>query len=69
MFQEGFGISIWALTEKKRIVLGHIISNVGIEVENIKVDLIANFRFPSCVKDICSFFGHARFDCEAYHGF
>jgi len=46
---------------KSGIVLGHIISNNGIEVENAKVDLIINLPIPTYVKDICSFLGHADF--------
>jgi len=37
---------------KRGIVLGHIISNCGIEVHNKKVDSISNIPFPNCMKDI-----------------
>ena len=46
---------------KRGIVLGHIISSEGIEVDKAKVDLIANLPHPTCVKDIRSFLRHARF--------
>jgi hypothetical protein len=46
---------------KKGIVLGHVISQRGIEVEKAKVDLISNLPPPRTVKEICSFFGHAGF--------
>jgi hypothetical protein len=43
------------------IVLGHIVSSKGIEVDKAKIDLIANLPTPKCVKDIRSFLGHAGF--------
>ena len=46
---------------KKGIVLGHVISHDGIEVDKAKFDLIANLPPPTCVKDIRSFLGHAEF--------
>ena len=50
---------------KKGIILGHVISNDGIEVDKAKIDLIANLSPPTCVKDVRSFLGHAGF----YHRF
>ena len=46
---------------KEGIVLGHKISHRGIEVDNTKVDVIANLPPPSSVKAIRSFLGHAGF--------
>ncbi|XP_058216884.1 uncharacterized protein LOC131327767 [Rhododendron vialii] len=43
------------------IVLGHIVSSKGIEVDKAKIDLIATLPTPKCVKDIRSFLGHAGF--------
>ena len=43
------------------IVLGHIVSREGIEVDKEKVELIFNLPTPKCVKDIRSFLGHAGF--------
>ena len=43
------------------IVLGHIVSREGIEVDKAKVELISNLLTPKCVKDIRSFLGHAGF--------
>ena len=43
------------------IVLGHIVSREGIEVDKAKVELISNLPSPKCVKDIRSFLGHAGF--------
>ena len=41
------------------IVLGHIVSKIGIEVDKAKVELISNLPTPKCVRDIRSFLGHA----------
>ena len=43
------------------IVLGHIVSRGGIEVDKGKVELISNLPTPKCVKDIQSLLGHAGF--------
>ena len=43
------------------IVLGHIISNKGIEVDKAKVELISKLPPPTSVKGIRSFLGHAGF--------
>ena len=43
------------------IVLGHIISSKGIEVDKSKIELIANLPTPKSVKDIRSFLRHAGF--------
>ena len=43
------------------IVLGHIVSREGIQVDKVKVDLISNLPTPKCVKDIRSFLGNVTF--------
>jgi hypothetical protein len=43
------------------IVLGHIVSSKGIEVDKSKIELIANLPTPKYVKDVRSFLGHAGF--------
>jgi hypothetical protein len=43
------------------IVLGHIVSKRGIEVDWAKVELIENMPPLNSVKQICSFLGHAGF--------
>jgi hypothetical protein len=43
------------------IVLGHIVSSTGIEVEKFKIELIANLPTPKSVKDVRLFLGHAGF--------
>jgi hypothetical protein len=46
---------------KQGIVLGHVISQRGIEVDKAKVDLISNLPPPRTVKEIRSLLGHAGF--------
>jgi hypothetical protein len=46
---------------RKGIVLGHIISKKGMEVDKAKVDLISNLPHPKNIRDIRSFLGHAGF--------
>ena len=43
------------------IVLGHLVSNRGIEVDKAKVDVIEKLPPPVNVKGIRSFLGHAGF--------
>jgi hypothetical protein len=43
------------------MVLGHIVSKRGIEVDRAKVELIENLPPPTSVKQIRSFLGHAGF--------
>nr|GEU84362.1 DNA-directed DNA polymerase [Tanacetum cinerariifolium] len=46
---------------KEGIVLGHKISKNGIEVDKVKVEVIAKLPHPTTVKGIRSFLGHAGF--------
>ncbi|CAM8988278.1 unnamed protein product [Rhodiola kirilowii] len=43
------------------VVLGHIVSHEGIKVDKAKIDLIVTLPYPSTVRDIKSFLGHAGF--------
>ncbi|CAM8917246.1 unnamed protein product [Rhodiola kirilowii] len=43
------------------VVLGHVVSQEGIEVDKSKIDLIMTLPYPSTVRDIQSFLGHAGF--------
>ena len=45
----------------KGIVLGHIISNRGIEVNKAKIELISKLPSPIHVKTVRQFLGHAGF--------
>ena len=43
------------------IVLGHVVSSRGIEVDKDKIDLILNLPTPKTVKDVRSLLGHVGF--------
>lgn len=46
---------------RQGIVLGHIVSSKGLEVDKAKIDLISNLPTPKTVRDVRSFLGHAGF--------
>lgn len=46
---------------KEGIVLGHKVSEKGIEVDKAKIDVMVGLALPRTVKDIRSFLGHAGF--------
>ncbi|WJZ82828.1 hypothetical protein VitviT2T_002553 [Vitis vinifera] len=46
---------------EKGIVLGHIISRKGIEVDKAKIEIIVNLPPPTNVKEVRQFLGHAGF--------
>ncbi|GJW55474.1 hypothetical protein Tco_0099559 [Tanacetum coccineum] len=46
---------------KEGIVLGHKISKKGIEVDKAKIDVISKLPYPTTVKGIRCFLGHAGF--------
>ena len=50
---------------REGIMLGHIVSPRGIEVDKVKVDLIASLPLPNSMRQIMSFLRHAGF----YHRF
>ncbi|CAN6555390.1 unnamed protein product [Malus baccata var. baccata] len=43
------------------LVLGHIISEKGIEVDKSKVELVSSLPIPTTVREVRSFLGHAGF--------
>ncbi|RDY14044.1 Retrovirus-related Pol polyprotein, partial [Mucuna pruriens] len=43
------------------IMLGHLLSNRGIEVDKSKIDIITSLRNPASVREVRSFLGHASF--------
>ncbi|KAM2151479.1 hypothetical protein ACFX1R_045920 [Malus domestica] len=43
------------------IVLGHIVSAKGIEVDKSKIDLVRYLPSSTSVREVCSFLGHAGF--------
>src|SRR3954464_8478686 len=46
---------------RQGIVLGHIVSDKGIEVDKAKIEIIENLQPPKTVREIRSFLGHAGF--------
>ncbi|KAI5338555.1 hypothetical protein L3X38_017826 [Prunus dulcis] len=46
---------------REGIVLGHVVSNKGIQVDKAKINIITNLPPPSSVKGVRSFLGHAGF--------
>ncbi|CAN6560281.1 unnamed protein product [Malus baccata var. baccata] len=46
---------------KQGIVLGHIVSENGIEVDKSKIDLVRHLPFPTSVREVHSFLGHTGF--------
>jgi len=43
------------------IVLGHVVSSKGIKVDKAKIDTVKNLPYPSSMREIRSFLGHAGF--------
>ncbi|KAJ9542794.1 hypothetical protein OSB04_029300 [Centaurea solstitialis] len=43
------------------LILGHVISSKGIEVDRAKVDVIKSLPYPTSVREVRSFLGHAGF--------
>jgi hypothetical protein len=43
------------------IVLGHVVSSRGLEVDKAKIDVISSLPYPSCVREVRSFLGHVGF--------
>ena len=46
---------------REGVVLGHIVSGKGLEVNKAKIEVIQNLPLPSTVKDLRSFLGHVGF--------
>ena len=46
---------------KQGIVLGHTVSENGIEVDKSKIDLVHYLPSPTSMKEVCSFLRHAGF--------
>jgi hypothetical protein len=53
----------------ERIVLGHKISEKGIEMDKVKIEVIEQLPPPTNAKWICSFLGHAGFYQRFIHNF
>ncbi|XP_057770988.1 uncharacterized mitochondrial protein AtMg00860-like [Salvia miltiorrhiza] len=46
---------------REGIVLGHVISGRGIEVDKAKIEIIAKLPYPTNIKQLRGFLGHAGF--------
>jgi hypothetical protein len=46
---------------KQGIVLGHVISERGIEVDKAKIEMVEKLTPPTNIKSLRSFLRHARF--------
>ena len=46
---------------RARIILGHLVSSNGIEVDKAKIDSISNLPPPKTVNEVQSFLGHVGF--------
>ncbi|GJY26026.1 putative nucleotidyltransferase, ribonuclease H [Tanacetum coccineum] len=62
VFIDDFSLKNANFMVKEGIVLGHKISGKGIEVDKAKIDVITKLPYPSNVKGVRSFLGHAGFD-------
>ncbi|KAL6508897.1 hypothetical protein OROHE_021456 [Orobanche hederae] len=45
----------------KGLILGHIVSQKGLEVDKAKIDVIKSLPYPTNVREVGSFLGHAGF--------
>ena len=43
------------------VVLSHVLSSKGLEVDKAKVKIIQSLSYPKCVKEVRSFLGHGVF--------
>ena len=43
------------------VELGHVVSSKGLEVDKAKVEVISSLSYPTCVREVRSFLGHAGF--------
>ncbi|RDX96810.1 Retrovirus-related Pol polyprotein from transposon 17.6, partial [Mucuna pruriens] len=59
MYADSFDACLENLS--KGIVLGHLVSNRGIEVDKLKIDIITSLPNPTSVREVHSCLGHARF--------
>jgi len=46
---------------QEEVVLGHIVSNKGIEVDKVKVEVIKKLPPPTSIKGVRSFLGPIKF--------
>ena len=46
---------------REKVVLKHIVSGKGLEVDKAKIEVIQKFPLPATVQDLRSFLGHVGF--------
>ena len=46
---------------ERGVVLGHVVSFKGLEVDKANIDTIQSLPYPQCVKEMRSFLGHVGF--------
>ncbi|XP_065854963.1 uncharacterized protein [Euphorbia lathyris] len=51
----------WHFMVNQSIILGHVVSARGIEVDRAKIDVIPSLPYPGSVREVRSFLGHAGF--------
>ena len=63
MYREEIGIELGKMSfmVNQGIVMGHIISKKGIEVDKVKIEMISKLPSPTKVKTVRQFLGHAGF--------
>ena len=49
------------LMVREGIVLGHLVSSKGLEVDKAKVEVIQDLALPTSIREIRSFLGHVGF--------
>ena len=54
---------------RKGIVLGHRVSERGIEVDRAKIEVIEELPSPMNIRGVCSFLGHVGFYRRFIQGF
>ena len=46
---------------REGVVLGHLVSGKGLEVDKAKIEVIQNLPLPTTLRDLRSFLGHVGF--------
>ena len=44
-----------------RIVLDHVVSSKGIEIDNVKIDVVSPLLYSASMQKVCSFLRHVGF--------
>ena len=58
-----------ALNAREGIVLGHLVSSKGLEVDKAKVEVIQDLALPKSIRELRSFLGHVGFYCRFIQDF